>query len=206
MCQYFNFKFFFFFFLEEKRLDPVLHKQNDIGFPFLKPSRSAELRQRLDHLKKQRSDSALEKLARSQSRKFNRYNSNSVLRNLLFSVEINLEETKQEWLRTAGPFHIRSIAEHYGIFEHLFGKHAYFTPRINLDIKFKLPEDTFCPVYYGNRIKPSEAEKEPEVKFNPNFSIDGGKTTDKESLWTLVLTNPDGHFTEENQEYVHWMV
>ena len=29
---------------------------------------------------------------------------------------------------------------------------------------------------------------------------------DSNSLWTLVLTNPDGHLTEENAEYVHWMV
>jgi large subunit ribosomal protein L38 len=50
-------------------------------------------------------------------------------------VEINLEEAKAEWHKTGGPFHMRKIAEHYGIFEHLFGKHAYFTPRVNMDIK-----------------------------------------------------------------------
>lgn len=29
---------------------------------------------------------------------------------------------------------------------------------------------------------------------------------DKDALWTLVLTNPDGHFTDDNKEYLHWMV
>ena len=26
------------------------------------------------------------------------------------------------------------------------------------------------------------------------------------SLWTLVMTNPDGHFEEDEAEYLHWMV
>lgn len=113
-------------------------------------------------------------------------------------MEIDLDETKSEWLKTAGPFHIRRIAEHYGIYDDLFGKYAFFTPRVNLDIKF-LNEDVMCPVYHGNRLKPSDAKNAPEVKFDHKFG--GG-----ESLWTLVLTNPDGHLTEQNQEYVHWMV
>lgn len=57
------------FILEENYSDPVLHERFDIGFPQTKPSRSAELRQRLDHLKKQRKDPNLEKLARSKKRK-----------------------------------------------------------------------------------------------------------------------------------------
>lgn len=54
---------------EENFEDPVLNSKVDIGFPFLRPSRSAELRQRLDHLKTLRKDSSLEKLARSNKRK-----------------------------------------------------------------------------------------------------------------------------------------
>jgi large subunit ribosomal protein L38 len=50
-------------------------------------------------------------------------------------VDINLNEAKNEWLKTAGPFHIRRIAQHYGVFNDLFGKYAYFTPRVNLDIR-----------------------------------------------------------------------
>lgn len=122
-------------------------------------------------------------------------------------MAINLEETKQEWLKTAGPFHIRKIADHYGVFEHLFGKYAFFTPRINLDIKYKQAEETYSPVYYGNQLKPAEAQNAPEVNFDFkfNFGIKNKETNDN-SLWTLVLTNPDGHLTEENKEYVHWMM
>lgn len=52
-------------------------------------------------------------------------------------MEINLDEAKNDWLKTAGPFHIRKIAEHYGVFEHLFGKYAFFTPRVTMDIKVR---------------------------------------------------------------------
>lgn len=30
--------------------------------------------------------------------------------------------------------------------------------------------------------------------------------SDGDTLWTLVLTNPDGHFTDNEKEYVHWFV
>lgn len=49
--------------------DPELHKKHDIGFPLERPSRSAEVRQRLEHLKAQRKDFNLEKLARANKRK-----------------------------------------------------------------------------------------------------------------------------------------
>lgn len=58
-----------------------------------------------------------------------------LIRHLPFPVEINLDEMKSEWEKTAGPLHIRRIAHHYGIYEHLFGHHAYFTPRVPLSIK-----------------------------------------------------------------------
>lgn len=53
----------------------------------------------------------------------------------LFTVDIDLEKTKTEWLKTAGPFHIRKVADAYGVFEHLFGRYAYFTPRVHMEIK-----------------------------------------------------------------------
>jgi len=167
--------------------DPVLHKKHDIGFPLPKPSRSAEAKQRMEHLKVQRKDSNLEKLARTNK------------------LEINLEEVKNDWSKTSGPFHIRKIAEHYGVFEHLFGRYAQFTPRVRLDIKFQLSKDLYCPVYHGNRLKSFDAKNAPEVTFDHTFSISPGEPK-KDSLWTLVLTNPDGHFKEENKEYVHWMI
>lgn len=105
-------------------------------------------------------------------------------------VEINLEDAKKEWMKTSGQYQIKTIADHYGIYEHLFND-AYFVPRIPLKIVFK--HDTFdVPVSYGNVIKPSEATTQPEISF------EGG-----DSLWTLIMTNPDGHFTKQDSEYVH---
>ena len=52
------------------------------------------------------------------------------------------------------------------------------------------------PVFRGNVIKPKEATTVPHVYFE----------SDSDSLWTLVMTNPDGHFTEDGAEYLHWMV
>lgn len=67
-----------------------------------------------------------------------------------FLVQIDLSTVKDDWIKTGGPFHVRKVAEHYKIYEHLFGKHAFFTPRVSLDIKFKITDDVFCPVYNGN--------------------------------------------------------
>lgn len=64
-------------------------------------------------------------------------------------------------------------------------------------------------MFYGNVLKPEDVKNVPEVTFNSNFSMDGKPTESKESLWTLVLTNPDGLLdgnSESNNEYVHWMV
>jgi large subunit ribosomal protein L38 len=61
-------------------------------------------------------------------------------------------------------------------------------------------------VYYGNQIKPFEAKDVPEVSFDHKFSMSKQEIDSKPSFWTLIMTNPDGHFTEENMEYVHWMV
>lgn len=116
---------------------------------------------------------------------------------------------KKDWLKTSGPFHVKRLAEHYGVFEHLFGS-AYFVPRINLQITFSnAGEDVASPVYYGNVLKPSEASVEPTVQFDASFNFRGETGAVKKEVntwWTLVLTNPDGHFREQNKEYCHWFV
>ena len=86
-------------------------------------------------------------------------------------MHVDLNQVKQDWLNTNGPFRIRKLAEHFGVFEHLFGKYAYFTPRVFLDIKYKIAEDKLSPVFYGNTVKPSEAKDAPEVNFDPHFSL-----------------------------------
>lgn len=108
-------------------------------------------------------------------------------------MSIDLEDVRNEWLSTGGPYQIRKIANHYGVYQSLFGDFADFVPRVPLHIHFQ----NSIPVYYGNVIKPSEANEKPNVHF------DSGE---KGALWTLILTNPDGHLTKENSEYCHWFV
>lgn len=122
-------------------------------------------------------------------------------------MEIDLEEVKREWLHTTGPHQILNLAKHFGIFDHLFGGHAYFMPLVPMDVKFEAGEgeDLCHSVYYGNVIKPRFTEKAPTVDFDSSFT--GGQTESSgKSLWTLVLTNPDGNLYDSNKEVVHWMV
>lgn len=112
----------------------------------------------------------------------------------MFVVQIDLKKAKNTYLEQDGPDHIKTIADHYGVFEHLFGD-AYFIPRVPLDI-FYQTEEFKMPVYYGNTIKPKEADSKPEIRYQ----------ADDNTLWTLILTNPDGHLTENDAEYVHWFV
>ena len=41
-----------------------------------------------------------------------------------------------------------------------------------------------------------------QAKNAPNVNYEA----DPSSLWCLLLTNPDGHFTEPDAEYVHWFM
>lgn len=157
--------------------DPSIYFKVNIGLPHLKPSRSKELKERLSLLRTIKSNPDMEQLSRTKK------------------LQISLKEVKEEWFKTAGPFQIQRIAEHYGVYEHLFGD-AYFLPRVGLDIKYKQNNDSYLPVYHGNVIKPAEASTVPEVTYS----------SDPKDLWTLILTNPDGHFTEKDSEYVHWFI
>lgn len=107
---------------------------------------------------------------------------------------IDVNKSNEDWLRSGGPQQIRQIAEHYGVFEHLFGD-AYFNPQVPLSVSY-LKDDVKHPVYYGNILKPEEASAKPEINFE----------SDKDSFWTLILTNPDGHLSDNDKEYVHWFV
>lgn len=66
--------------------------------------------------------------------------------------------------------------------------------------------DEVAPVYYGNIIKPTDAAKQPAVQFDATIELAGAKSSGKNSLWTLIMTNPDGHLTENDKEYVHWFM
>lgn len=132
---------------------------------------------RTDHLKKLKSDKNLEQLARSHK------------------LQIDLEDARREWQNTLGPIHKKQIAEHYGIYEHLYGE-GYFIPFQNMEIMYNLKNDSLLPVCTGNVIKPVEALESPSVSFE----------SDGNTLWTLALTSLDGHLTESDKEYVHWLV
>lgn len=118
-------------------------------------------------------------------------------------VIADLEEIQRDWLKTSGPLQIKKLCDHYGIFKDLFGDYAYFVPRVFLNIKYA-SNDEFYPIFYGNRMKPSQVKEAPQIDFDPTLPI--AEKNENKPLWTLCLTNPDGHMTENDKEYVHWMV
>lgn len=68
-------------------------------------------------------------------------------------VRIPLDEVKQEWEKTNGPYHIQRLAEHYGIYRDLFPM-AYFVPRVMLKVAYG--DDSSALVHYGNHLSPSQ--------------------------------------------------
>ncbi|XP_034475012.1 39S ribosomal protein L38, mitochondrial [Drosophila innubila] len=167
--------------------DPEIVARVNIGFPQLKPSRSAQLKLRLEHLKAQRASKELEKLARSNK------------------LVIDLDKVQEAYVQTTGQHDLRLLADHYGIFEHLFGS-AYFVPRVPLSIQYELDANLLSPVYNGNVIKPSEAIKAPLVSFDGQLDPITGKSAEGDSYWTLLLTNPDAHYTNPAAECLHWFI
>ncbi|XP_036614109.1 39S ribosomal protein L38, mitochondrial [Trichosurus vulpecula] len=112
----------------------------------------------------------------------------------LRDVLIPLEEVKADWEKTVGPYHKQRLAEYYGLYRDLFHG-ATFVPRVPLNVAFNLGEE-LIPVFQGNEVTPTEATNPPEVMYE----------AEKDSLWTLLLTNLDGHLQEHDAEYIHWLV
>ncbi|XP_032648779.1 large ribosomal subunit protein mL38 isoform X2 [Chelonoidis abingdonii] len=110
-------------------------------------------------------------------------------------VVIPLDEVKAEWEKTNGPLHKQRVAEHYGIYRDMFDE-ATFVPRVVLRIEYNLDDEHVMPVYHGNFVTPTEASSSPEVIYE----------ADEGSLWTLLLTNLDGHLRDADSEYIHWLV
>lgn len=166
--------------LEEIRLereDPTLSFKVDIGFRMSKVTRRTITNSWINEIIAIRRNSDLEKASRSRK------------------LSIDLQQMRQDWLKTEGPFHIHRIAEHYGVYKHLYGD-AYFMPIVPLDISYQLEDDKLIRVYNGNVIKPNEASNAPNIKYNAK---DG-------SLWTLIMTTPDGNLTSADNEYCHWFI
>ncbi|XP_063235721.1 large ribosomal subunit protein mL38 [Bacillus rossius redtenbacheri] len=162
---------------DENPQDISLTFKVDIGFRLPKLSRQDRLKEHSE-FKQRKQERTLEKLSRTQK------------------LSVPLDKVKEEWSKSLAPYQIKTAAEHYGVFEHLFGD-AYFYPQVMLDVLYKQKEeDLYMKVHRGNVIKPSEATAAPDVSY----------TADPATLWTLVLTNPDGHFSSDDSEYVHWFV
>ncbi|KAK2193835.1 hypothetical protein NP493_5g13008 [Ridgeia piscesae] len=113
----------------------------------------------------------------------------------LRQFEIPLDTVKESWLNEWGPLHKRALAEHYGIYRDLFSD-AFFVPVVDMKVLYDYDDEFVTPVHSGNTILPSEARSQPQVMFESGA----------DDLWTLVMTNPDGHLTDNNAEYLHWMV
>lgn len=111
-------------------------------------------------------------------------------------LDVNIDDVKAEHEESGNLYvEIANACELYGIYEDLFDS-AYFTPTLNLNVEYDFDQELVTPVYRGNVIKPKEAVTVPNVTYE----------SDENSMWTLLMTNPDGHFTDNSAEYIHWMV
>lgn len=111
-------------------------------------------------------------------------------------MDIDLDKAKEDWLNTIGPQHVHRTAQHFGIFDDLF-EDAYFYPITPLTIDYDFGhEELLARVYTGNLIKPIEARNSPSVSYK----------ADPKSLYTLLLTTPDGNYSDSELEYCHWFM
>nr|XP_026484649.1 39S ribosomal protein L38, mitochondrial [Vanessa tameamea]XP_026484658.1 39S ribosomal protein L38, mitochondrial [Vanessa tameamea] len=167
----------------KERLDELNYKDElyttriDIGYPSEKKSSSKAREERMELSKTSKNDKKMEELARKGL------------------LEIDMEKSKKDWLQSLGPMHKKQIADHYGVYEHLYGE-GFFIPQLHLEVFYDINDGNCLPVYYGNVIKPAEAVESPHVSYD----------TDGNTLWTLALTNLDGHLAENDKEYVHWFI
>ncbi|NXP05152.1 RM38 protein, partial [Thinocorus orbignyianus] len=157
--------------------DPPPEPKTDISLPHGRLPRAKKIKERKMILRENHQNAEMERAARLQTEL------------------IPLDEVRAEWEKTSGPFHKQRVAEHCGIFRDLF-KGATFTPWVNLRVEYSQDDEHLVPVYYGNMVTPSEASSPPAVSYEAG----------KGSLWTLLLTNPDGHLRDADSEYLHWLV
>lgn len=145
----------------------------DIGFPYVKPNRTKEVKERKQQMKENKKNVELERAAR------------------LRTFRIPLESVQETWEKTTGPFQVKRLAEHYGVYKDLF-PNAFFLPQVSLKVNYG--PDT--RVHHGNKLTPTEVASVPQISFE----------AEEGSLWTLLLTSPDEHLLDSEAEYIHWMV
>ncbi|KAI7796691.1 39S ribosomal protein L38, mitochondrial [Triplophysa rosa] len=111
----------------------------------------------------------------------------------LRDFRISVDKVKAEWEKSNGPYHIQRLAEHYGVYKDLFPM-AYFVPRVMLRVAYG--DNSDAVVHYGNHLTPTQAAQAPQISYE----------AEENSLWTLLLTSPDEHLMDGEQEYLHWLV
>lgn len=175
-------------------VDEQLEEVHDVGLPRVETrqqrmQRSKEIR---ESRKKMKADSSMERASRLQTLDFDPF------------------ELEQEDVKADGGEDVsvaRSCAEHYGVFEDLFGGHAVFDNVVHLDVEFDVagakPDHSgfveTAPVFYGNVVDAVNCADPPTVTIH-------GDDDDGNSLWTLVMTSPDQNFVQPRGELLHWMV
>ncbi|GFS80142.1 39S ribosomal protein L38, mitochondrial [Nephila pilipes] len=154
--------------------DPVLDEKIDIGFA--KSNKRVTIKDRLRWRKEMKNNE-------------NEYTDENTIQKL------DLAEVKKDWLESEGLTALKNIADHYGIFTHLY-HHGYFTPCVPLSVTYDYDDDYVSRVHNGNILFASDVSKLPNVSYKSK----------PDDLWTLVLTNLDGHLLDTNSEYLHWFV
>lgn len=81
----------------------------------------------------------------------------SILLTFLYFIfpadKIPVDRVQETWEKTSAPFHVKRLADHYGVFRDLFPM-AYFVPQVSLRICYR--QDSSGQVHYGNRLTPTE--------------------------------------------------
>ncbi|KAL8589914.1 hypothetical protein ACOMHN_024001 [Nucella lapillus] len=161
---------------ELEATDPEIDRVVNIGFP-LKKSERAEDSDKNKHSLWLKTREGVEHAARHRK------------------LCLDLGEVQGRWQEEKGPDHVRHVTEHYGVYGALFGS-AFFYNTTPMAVCYDYDEEFVTPVYQGNRIPPSEAAVPPLVSYE----------SDGDSLWTLVMTSPDGDLQHNDKECLHWMV
>lgn len=158
--------------------DTTLTYKVDIGFPSVEISKKDMFVNWSKEIKIRKKDVNLEKQARK------------------CQITVDLNKIREVWWITNGPRQIYTIAKHYGIYNDLYGD-AYFIPNTYLEIDYDIgSDDVVARVYRGNVIKPIEASNPPTITYNSS----------SDTLWTLLMTTPDGNMKNSNNEYCHWFM
>ncbi|KAJ8664715.1 hypothetical protein QAD02_006377 [Eretmocerus hayati] len=158
--------------------DPELYYKVDIGFAVPKQLRSDLLKAWRKQIRARRLDPQVEQLARKKE------------------LTVDLDVSKDDWFITNGPKDIYTIAKHYGIYDDLY-EDGYFHPVLPLTIDYDFgDEELLARVHRGNIIKSCEAKNAPSVSYK----------AEPDTLWTLLLTTPDGNFSGSDYEYCHWFI